>query len=85
MSLNIQGLGHKAKKGWIEELCLSNKVNFMALQKTKMKQMDLFTIKTLWGNLSFDYAFNSSVVNLGSIPHVWETSMFAKDSATSSD
>ncbi|GJX95271.1 RNA-directed DNA polymerase, eukaryota, reverse transcriptase zinc-binding domain protein [Tanacetum coccineum] len=32
-----------------------------SLQETKMEKMDLFSIKALWGNLSFNYAFSPSI------------------------
>ncbi|GJT06273.1 RNA-directed DNA polymerase, eukaryota [Tanacetum coccineum] len=42
------GLGHKTKKEWVKELCLKHRINLVALQETKMENMDLFTIKALW-------------------------------------
>nr|GEV88993.1 RNA-directed DNA polymerase, eukaryota [Tanacetum cinerariifolium] len=59
--LNIQGLGRKAKKWCVKELCMKHHVNFVSLQKTKMESMELVTIKTLWGNSSFDHALSSSL------------------------
>ncbi|GJZ17183.1 RNA-directed DNA polymerase, eukaryota [Tanacetum coccineum] len=70
LSLNIQGLGHKAKKGWIQELNNKYRINFVAIQETKMKRIDLFSIKVLWGNLSFDYAFSPSVGSSGDFNEV---------------
>ncbi|GJV11444.1 RNA-directed DNA polymerase, eukaryota [Tanacetum coccineum] len=79
------GLGHKAKKGWINELCSKHKINFLALQETKMEYVDLFTIKRCWGNLSFDHAVSSSVGNSGGIICVWDSHMFVKDHVSTSD
>ncbi|GJX96249.1 RNA-directed DNA polymerase, eukaryota, partial [Tanacetum coccineum] len=45
----------------IKELNNKHKVNFVALQETKMDSMDLFLIKALWGNSSSDYAFSPSI------------------------
>nr|GEZ33016.1 RNA-directed DNA polymerase, eukaryota [Tanacetum cinerariifolium] len=61
MGYNIDGLGHKTKKGWIKELCTKNRVNFVYLQETKMKHIELVTINKLWGDSSYDYAFSSSL------------------------
>ncbi|GKB12027.1 RNA-directed DNA polymerase, eukaryota [Tanacetum coccineum] len=62
MGYNMDGcLGNKAKKRWIQELNTKHRVNFVALQETKMEKIDLFSIKELWGNLSFDYAFSPSI------------------------
>ncbi|GJU13397.1 RNA-directed DNA polymerase, eukaryota [Tanacetum coccineum] len=85
LSLNIQDLGNKAKKGWIQELNTKHSVNFVALQETKMNIMDLFSIKALWGNLSFDYAFSPSIGYSGGILCIWDPSLFVKDNSMVSD
>ncbi|GJZ02093.1 RNA-directed DNA polymerase, eukaryota [Tanacetum coccineum] len=82
---NMKGLGHKTKKGWIKELCAKHRINFVTLQETKMEKMDLFTIKALWGNLSFDYAVSYSVGNSGGILCVWDHNLFVKDHVSSSN
>ncbi|GJU21341.1 RNA-directed DNA polymerase, eukaryota [Tanacetum coccineum] len=56
-------LTHKAKKDWVKELCVSNKVNFLALQETKMKSIELFDIKRCRGKFAFDYVHSDSVGN----------------------
>nr|GEZ23354.1 nucleotide-binding alpha-beta plait domain-containing protein [Tanacetum cinerariifolium] len=61
LSLNIQGLAQKAKKDWVKELCVKNKVNFLALQETKMECIELFIVKRCWGNFAFDYVHSDSV------------------------
>ena len=35
LSLNIQGIGRKAKKKWVRELCVKHGVKFLAIQETK--------------------------------------------------
>ncbi|GJU30970.1 RNA-directed DNA polymerase, eukaryota [Tanacetum coccineum] len=54
-------LAQKAKKDWVKELCVNNKVNFMSLQETKMEIIEIFNIKMCWGNFAFDYVYSSSV------------------------
>ncbi|GJX78048.1 RNA-directed DNA polymerase, eukaryota [Tanacetum coccineum] len=81
----VHCLGNKAKKGWIQELNTKHRVNFVALQETKMEKMDLFSIKALWGNLSFDYAFSPSIGYSGGILCVWDPRLFVKDNSTVSD
>ncbi|GJX44385.1 RNA-directed DNA polymerase, eukaryota [Tanacetum coccineum] len=44
--------------------------------------MELVTIKTLWGNCSFDYALSSSLGNSWAILCVWEPTLFIKDNVT---
>ncbi|GKA92856.1 RNA-directed DNA polymerase, eukaryota [Tanacetum coccineum] len=62
LSLNIQGLGPKAKKDWVKELCCKNKISFLSLQETKMEEMDDMVVRSVWGNMDFDYRYSSSVV-----------------------
>lgn len=83
MSLNIQDLGHKAKKGWIRS-CVRN-IECFSLQETKMENMDMFSIKALWGNRVFNHAVSSLVGNFGGILCVWDLSIFVKDHGFSFD
>ncbi|GJW17040.1 hypothetical protein Tco_0024476 [Tanacetum coccineum] len=55
------------------------------VQETKIESMKLVTIKTLWGNSSFDYALSPSLGNSGGILCVWDPTLFVKDNVTSSD
>lgn len=66
-------------------MCSKNKVNFIALQETKMECIDLFTLKALWGNFAFDYAVSPSVGSSGGIICVWESNMFSKENDTVHD
>ncbi|GKD50975.1 RNA-directed DNA polymerase, eukaryota [Tanacetum coccineum] len=78
-------LAQKAKKDWVKELCIKNKVNFLALQETKMENVDNFCIKNCWGNLSFEFVYSPSVGNSGGILCVWDPRMFRKQNSTVSD
>ncbi|GKE16513.1 RNA-directed DNA polymerase, eukaryota [Tanacetum coccineum] len=50
-----------------------------------MGNMDLFSIKELWGNLSFDYAFSPSVGASGGILCAWDPCIFVKENSMVSD
>nr|GEU72800.1 RNA-directed DNA polymerase, eukaryota [Tanacetum cinerariifolium] len=80
-----KGLGQSTKKIWIRELNRKNKINFAAIQETKLESMDLFSIKAIWGNFSFDFAFSPSIGFSGGILCVWDPNVFAKDNVTISD
>nr|GEX94763.1 nucleotide-binding alpha-beta plait domain-containing protein [Tanacetum cinerariifolium] len=43
------GLAQKAKKDWVRELCINNKVNFVGLQETKMETIELCSVRSCWG------------------------------------
>ncbi|GKD60173.1 RNA-directed DNA polymerase, eukaryota, partial [Tanacetum coccineum] len=86
MGYNMEGcLAQKAKKDWVKELCIKNKVNFLAIQETKMESIDLISVKLCWGNLRFDHVHSDSVGNSGGILCVWDSDSFRKDSVTVSD
>ncbi|GJQ90434.1 RNA-directed DNA polymerase, eukaryota [Tanacetum coccineum] len=62
-----------------------NKVNFLALQETKMETMDLSCVKCCWGNYAFEFSHSNSVGNSGGILCVWDPVSFQKTSHTISD
>nr|GEX03702.1 RNA-directed DNA polymerase, eukaryota [Tanacetum cinerariifolium] len=85
LSLNVQGLAQKAKKDWVRELCIKNKVNFVGLQETKMESIDLLSVSSCWGNLMSDYVHSDSVGKSGGIMCMWDPNSFCKSSFTRSD
>lgn len=50
-----------------------------------MENIDLFSIKTLWGNFAFDFVFSPSMGYSGGILYAWDLSLFHKDNSTVSD
>ncbi|GJX27009.1 RNA-directed DNA polymerase, eukaryota [Tanacetum coccineum] len=82
---NSKGLAQKAKKDWVKELCIKNKVSFLAIQETKMEKMDDFCVKQCWGNLAFDHIHSEAVGNSGGILCVWDPNSFCKSNVTLSD
>ncbi|GJW77498.1 hypothetical protein Tco_0139180 [Tanacetum coccineum] len=79
------GLGHKTKKEWVKELNYKHRINFLALQETKMDCISHMDVKSLWGNSNFDFVASDSLGNSGGILCIWEASIFKKDGATISD
>nr|GEW50769.1 RNA-directed DNA polymerase, eukaryota [Tanacetum cinerariifolium] len=59
--LNLMEELVKAKKDWVKELCAKHKVNFLALQETKMENMANSTVKMCWGNLAFNFVHSDFV------------------------
>ncbi|GJR44324.1 RNA-directed DNA polymerase, eukaryota [Tanacetum coccineum] len=53
--------------------------------ETKIESMKLVTIKTMWGNSSFNYALSSSLGNSGGLLCVWEPTLFVKYNVNRSD
>ncbi|GKD42339.1 RNA-directed DNA polymerase, eukaryota [Tanacetum coccineum] len=79
LSLNVQGLGSKAKKDWIKELNNKHKVNFLSVQETKLDCISDMDVKVLWGNYKFEYTISEAVGNSGGILCVWDPSVFRKE------
>ncbi|GKB22304.1 RNA-directed DNA polymerase, eukaryota, reverse transcriptase zinc-binding domain protein, partial [Tanacetum coccineum] len=52
--------GDLNKRRWVHNLCNKHRVNFLALQETKMIHVDLWKIRQAWGNSHFDFASSSS-------------------------
>nr|GEV24518.1 RNA-directed DNA polymerase, eukaryota [Tanacetum cinerariifolium] len=61
MGYNMTGLGNKAKRRWIKELCQKHRINFASIQETKAENISLNTIKDLWENHMLDHVVGSSV------------------------
>ncbi|GKC85625.1 RNA-directed DNA polymerase, eukaryota, partial [Tanacetum coccineum] len=82
--------------GYKMEGCISNMdeiiksqgaedVNFLAIQETKMENMDIVCVRQCWGNLAFEYVHSDSVGNSGGILCAWDPNSFCKSNATISD
>nr|GEV36064.1 RNA-directed DNA polymerase, eukaryota [Tanacetum cinerariifolium] len=81
----LKYLEQEAKKDWVKELCVSNKVNFLTLQETKMESINLFDIRRCWRNLAFEFVHSDSVCNSGGVLCVWDSKAFKKLNATVSN
>nr|GFC26176.1 RNA-directed DNA polymerase, eukaryota [Tanacetum cinerariifolium] len=62
-----------------------NKVNFLAIQETKMENMEDLCVRQCWGNLAFDHVHSDAVGNSGGILCVWDPKSFNKSNVTVSD
>jgi exonuclease III len=60
LSINIRGSKKRRKQVWIKEMCYKNNVQFLAVQESKITRLELFRIKTMWGNYIFYYACSIS-------------------------
>ncbi|GJX99336.1 RNA-directed DNA polymerase, eukaryota, partial [Tanacetum coccineum] len=85
MGYDMQGLGHKTKKEWVQELNTKHKINFLAIQETKLDCISHMDVKFIWGNSNYQFVSSDSMGSSGGILCVWEASIFRKDYATVSD
>lgn len=55
-------------------------VFLMGLQETCMTQLDLFKIRSMWGNVNFDFSFSSAHGKSGGPFSIWDPNGFSKTS-----
>ncbi|XP_071728449.1 uncharacterized protein [Rutidosis leptorrhynchoides] len=79
LSINLQGSKVRRKRCWVKEMCFEKGVQFVGIQETKMTHLELFRIKSLWGNYNFDYACSLARGFLGGILSIWDPNSFVKD------
>nr|GEY17771.1 RNA-directed DNA polymerase, eukaryota [Tanacetum cinerariifolium] len=65
------GIGRKEKKDWVKSLCHTNGVNFLSIQETKIVSFDIFVMKSIWGNMLFDFATCSAQGRSGGLINRW--------------
>lgn len=73
-SINLQGVGCVVKRSWIRSLCYLHKVNFLAIQETKLEDINLSLMRYFWGNLSFMHSFSPPGGASGGILAIWDLS-----------
>ncbi|GKA14266.1 hypothetical protein Tco_0693912 [Tanacetum coccineum] len=52
LSIYMRGTKKRTKKVWIKEICYKNNIQFFGVQESKMTLLELFRIKSMWGNYS---------------------------------
>jgi hypothetical protein len=70
-TFNIRGLGGVSKNNKICELVRTHKVDFFAIQETKLEVITPALCYSLWGSEDCDWAFLPSVGNSGGILSLW--------------
>jgi mannosylglycoprotein endo-beta-mannosidase len=66
-SFNVRGLGSRVKRSKLREVVRVEKVDFLAIQETKLEAIPGSLIANIWGNDEFDWAFLSATGNSGGI------------------
>jgi len=74
LSFNARGLGGVLKRKKVRELVSGQKVDFLAIQETKMEVISESVCRNLWGDDDFLFAFLPSVGISGGILSVWRKS-----------
>ncbi|XP_071739580.1 uncharacterized protein [Rutidosis leptorrhynchoides] len=75
----------RSKRTWIKDLCFANNIHFLGVQESKMTKLELFRIKSMWGNYVFDYAVSLSRGRSGGLISIWDPNFFKKERIWSDD
>lgn len=74
LSFNVRGLGGSLKRKKIKELVRSHRVDFLAVQETKMEVISESLCISLWGYQDCDWVYLPSVGRSGGILSMWRKS-----------
>lgn len=77
-SFNVRGLGGVVKKNKIRSLVSKEKLDFIALQETKLEDVSGVLCKNLWVGDLFDFCFLPSLGNSGGILSIWNSTKAKK-------
>ena len=79
LSINMCGTKKRRKRNWIKELCFKYNVQFLGMQESKMTRLELFHLKCMWGNDTFDYACSLARGRSGGLISMRDPNMFVKE------
>ncbi|PWA83892.1 RNA-directed DNA polymerase, eukaryota, Reverse transcriptase zinc-binding domain protein [Artemisia annua] len=74
----LGGLKKRRKRTWIKDMCSNHNIQFLGIQETKMTKLELFRLKSMWGNFKFDYACSMARGRLGGLISMWDSNVFMK-------
>lgn len=72
--MNIRGLGAVIKKKKISSLIAEEKLDFIAIQETKMEVMDDNLCKQLWGGTGCSWSMSMVIGNSDGMLSIWNSS-----------
>lgn len=83
MFINSWGIRKSKKRKWIKDLCFQHGVIFLRVQETIMTRLNIFKIKSMWGNFKFYYACSLVNGRSAGIVSVWDLTVFIKEHVVS--
>jgi hypothetical protein len=75
VSLNNRGMGSRVKNKKLKELVGLERVDFLALQETKLEEATYSMCYSLWGNNDCDWVSLPAAGNSGGILSMWRMSL----------
>ncbi|GJZ58072.1 RNA-directed DNA polymerase, eukaryota, reverse transcriptase zinc-binding domain protein [Tanacetum coccineum] len=76
--LGYDAKGKCKKRVWIKELCFKHNVHILGVQETKMSKLEVFQLRSMWGNFKFDYTCSMARGRSGGLVTLWDPNAFAK-------
>ncbi|GKV27606.1 hypothetical protein SLEP1_g36762 [Rubroshorea leprosula] len=76
LSFNVRGLGGGGKRRHIRDLILREKVEFLAVQETKLEVVDRKLCRMVWGKEDFDWIAKPSRGLSGGLLCIWNKKIF---------
>lgn len=80
-SWNIRGLGGRPKRSALRKHIASINPSFVFVQETKMENISLKIIRSIWNMDEIEWIFSPSIGNSGGILSLWNSSLFEKESS----
>ncbi|PWA95558.1 RNA-directed DNA polymerase, eukaryota, Reverse transcriptase zinc-binding domain protein [Artemisia annua] len=59
---------------------LNKLINGIGIQESKMTRLEVFRLKTMWGNYSFDFTCSLARGRSGGLISIWDPNLFVKES-----
>lgn len=77
LSLNIRGLRKQWKRKWVREIVKKEKVDFLAIQETKLSDISTQLVRPVWDSDDFDFLDVNVIDKTGGLLWLWNKSSFA--------
>ncbi|XP_023744854.1 uncharacterized protein LOC111893012 [Lactuca sativa] len=84
MTLNIRGIGDSKKIEWIRKLKLTQSIDFICIQETRVSDFNNIDIVGCWGSTNYQCDFVNPTRGSGGILSIWDPRVFRKSNTFSS-
>lgn len=85
LSINVRGMRKLYKRKWIKEIVGKEKVEFLAVQETKLSDISTQLVRTIWDSDDFSFATVNAKGKAGGLLWVWSNSSFSLHQCVSGD
>ena len=82
LSINMCGIRGRVKRKRLSNICSVQGVSFLGIQESRVTSINLFELRSMWGNFSFDFATSSARGLSGGIISIWDPGSFCRKKIT---